>query len=415
MVFAPSLLSLALTVASIAGVANAHAEPLPGTTEYVKRALFQRQARRSLADCQSQLRKRGGVYDLGRARREQYARDIRASRSARSDPMLPFKRDLSTALSTSHHSNLTGVTNNTDASTLFSGNTSCVLSAEVTQGPYYVDGEYVRFDIRESQSGVDTYVEIQLIDVSTCNPVQDVYVDFWHANSTGVYSGVVASGNGDSSDSTNIDSTFLRGIQQTDSDGVAQWLTTFPGHYTGRTTHIHLMAYQTNGTKFSNGTYTSDTVSHVGQAFFDQDLITSVETVAPYSTNTQSLTENDSDSILSEEATDVDPFLEYVLLGDSVSDGIFAWTAIGIDASSAYTVTSASTLTEDGGVANANSMGGGPGGSGGPPGSNSSSASSSATASSSSASATSTNGAETLSVGGLVMLPLSFIAGLFVL
>ena len=118
------------------------------------------------------------------------------------DPLLPFKRDLDTVLATSHHSNLTGVTNNTDASTLFSGNTSCVLSTEVTQGPYCklsslfcsardqrliflkdVDGEYVRFDIRESQGGVDTYVEIQLIDVSTCNPVSDVYIDFWHGMS----------------------------------------------------------------------------------------------------------------------------------------------------------------------------------------------------------------------------------------
>ena len=178
------------------------------------------------------------------------------------------------------------------------------------------------------------------------------------------------------------------------------------------------MAHQTNGTEFSNGTYTSDTVSHVGQAFFDQDLITSVEEVEPYSTNTQSLTENSDDSILSEEAAATDPFLQYVLLGDSVSDGIFSWTAIGIDASSAYTVSSASTLTEDGGVANANSMGGGPGGeggAGGPPGSNSSSASSSATATSSSASATSSNSAETLSIGSLAMLPLSFIAGLFFL
>src|SRR5262249_6544228 len=64
----------------------------------------------------------------------------------------------------------------------------------------------------------------------TCEPVPDVYLEMWHCNSTGVYSGVVASGNGDSSDETNIDKTFLRGIQQTDSDGVAQFETLFPGH-----------------------------------------------------------------------------------------------------------------------------------------------------------------------------------------
>ncbi len=112
---------------------------------------------------------------------------------------MPFKRDLDTVISTSHHSNLTGVTNNTDAATLFAGNSSCVLAPEVTQGPYCkssfhgrhplsnlhadVDGEYVRWDIREDQQGVDTYVDIQLIDVNTCEPVPDVYMDFWHGES----------------------------------------------------------------------------------------------------------------------------------------------------------------------------------------------------------------------------------------
>lgn len=72
--------------------------------------------------------------------------------------------------------------------------------------------------------------------------------------------------------------------------------------------------------------------SHVGQIFFDQDLISEVEKNIPYSTNTQELTENADDSILSTEADTTDPFMEYVLLGDDVSDGIFAWISIGIDA-----------------------------------------------------------------------------------
>ena len=149
----------------------------------------------------------------------------------------PYKRSLDEVLATDHESDLSGVTNNTDASTLFSGNSSCVLQPEVTEGPYCkhpkfnvclmhitqgsifidVDGEYVRWDIREDQEGVDTYVDVQLIDVSTCEPVPNVYIDFWHgeycprskvsrfnnvppANATGVYSGVSASGNGDGSD-----------------------------------------------------------------------------------------------------------------------------------------------------------------------------------------------------------------------
>lgn len=49
-----------------------------------------------------------------------------------------LKRDLGDVLDTDHHSNLTGVTNSTDAATLFAGNSSCVLGPETTQGPYCV-------------------------------------------------------------------------------------------------------------------------------------------------------------------------------------------------------------------------------------------------------------------------------------
>lgn len=55
----------------------------------------------------------------------------------------------------------------------------------------------------------------------------------------GVYSGVIANGNGDSNDASNINATFLRGIQKTDSDGVLTFDTLVPGHYSGRTTHSH--------------------------------------------------------------------------------------------------------------------------------------------------------------------------------
>jgi protocatechuate 3,4-dioxygenase beta subunit len=61
-----------------------------------------------------------------------------------------------------------------------------------------------------------------------------------------VYSGVTASGNGNSADESNLDKTFLRGLQKTDSTGVAQIQTVFPGHYRGRATHIHGKSYSTH-------------------------------------------------------------------------------------------------------------------------------------------------------------------------
>lgn len=188
----------------------------------------------------------------------------------------------------------------------------------------------------------------------------DTKTDFVDCNSTGVYGGVTSSGNGDSTDETNLDNTWLRGVQGTDDDGVAQFQTLFPGHYTGRTTHIHVMVHL-NATPFDNATLIDTTAAHVGQMFFDQDLITAVEATSPYSGNTQTLTTNDEDGILTEEQASGDPIVKYVLLGDTVEDGLLAWLSFGIDTTYSRTVSAAATYLEDGGHEN-ESSGGGPGG-----------------------------------------------------
>jgi hypothetical protein len=112
--------------------------------------------------------------------------------------------------------------------------------------------------------------------------------------------------------------------------------------------------------------------SHVGQLFFDQTLISEVEALEPYASNSQAVTLNSEDMILASEANATDPFVQYLLLGDSVQDGILAWISVGIDMTQSQEVTGAATYYETGGVANTDSsMGGGPGGmadgSGGPP------------------------------------------------
>jgi protocatechuate 3,4-dioxygenase beta subunit len=275
-------------------------------------------------------------------------------------------------LATKHNSTALGYTTATDPSLLFSGNNSCILGPDVTQGPYYVGGEYIRDNIAEDQAGLATYLDYQIIDVETCEPVPSVYVEIWHCNATGVYSGVVASGNGAGEDDpTNIDNTFLRGIQLTDDDGVAQFESVFPGHYTGRTTHVHVMVH-TNAHVYENGTLGNEvSASHVGQAFFDQDLIHAVEATETYNSNTQDLTLNADDGILAEEADTIDPLMAYTLLGPKIEDGVFAWLAFGINVTASSSVTPAAFLYEDGGVTNENADMGGPGGGGGagaPPG-----------------------------------------------
>lgn len=56
----------------------------------------------------------------------------------------------------------------------------------------------------------------------------------------GIYVGVQGyPGMGDPKDSSILLGTTLRGVQPTDDHGIASFDSLFPGHYTGRATHIH--------------------------------------------------------------------------------------------------------------------------------------------------------------------------------
>ncbi|OQD61991.1 hypothetical protein PENPOL_c014G05988 [Penicillium polonicum] len=381
MVHLASVLAIGLT--ALTGIVSAH----PGhdvKAEAAERADFFKSApvhSRSLAQCSSRLQRRG-QQNRNVARRHRAVKNLRRRLGLQPTSHL-LKARSDSALDTSHHSNLTGVDPSTDPDVLFGTDATCILAPDVTQGPYYVTGELIRDNMAESQEGIPLYMDIQLIDTNTCEPIPEIYMDLWHCNATGVYSGVVASGNGNSEDETNLNTTFHRGIQKSNKDGVVQMQTNFPGHYTGRATHIHVLTHPANETQIlANGTLSglySSRSSHVGQIFFDQDLITAADKVSPYSTNTQEVTINSDDSILGEELDTIDPFMEYVYLGDDISDGIFAWISVGMDPTVDSSVSPAAYYTEQGGVENENS---GMGGGGSPPGGSPSGAPPSASATS---------------------------------
>ncbi|GCB28251.1 hypothetical protein AAWM_11136 [Aspergillus awamori] len=341
---------LAISVAMLASLGLGH----PGhdvKQEAAERAAFLKRApaqSRSLAQCASTLKARG-VEEGNVARRANALQNLRRERGLTNTQYLKA-RDVDSVLDTDHHSNLTGVNPSTDPSVLFASGGTCIVQPEVTQGPYYIAGELIRRNVVEDQTGVPLFMDIQLIDTNTCEPLPNIYTDIWHCNATGVYSGVVASGNGNTNDESNLNTTFLRGVQPSGDDGVVRFESIFPGHYTGLVTHpANETKILPNGT--IAGVYNGHS-SHVGQIFFDQDLITEVEKTSPYSSNTQSLTENSEDSILETEADTTDPLMEYVLLGDSVSDGIFAWISIGVNSLRDDTLSPEGYWTEDGGEVN---------------------------------------------------------------
>jgi protocatechuate 3,4-dioxygenase beta subunit len=258
----------------------------------------------------------------------------------------------STVLATSHKTNLTDVSVSTYPAYLFGDDDSptCVLTPETTQTSFYVSGELYRQVIAEDETGVALTTELQFIDVNTCTPVNDLWVDFWHSNAVGVHSGVVGASAGESTDTSNVDATFLRGLLPTDVYGLVAFTSIFPGHYAGRAPHVDVAATY-GGTFQNNRTYAGGSVVHAGELFFDQDLVTEVESTSPYVSNTQNLTLNEADEGLVEAASSgYDPVVEYALLGDTSEDGVFVWISIGVDLTASNNVSAAGALTANGGV-----------------------------------------------------------------
>lgn len=161
----------------------------------------------------------------------------------------------------------------------------------------------------------------------------------------------MANGNGNSNDTSNLNNTALRGIQATDSDGVATFESLFPGHYSGRATHIHVVTH-VGARKLSNGTIAGGNITHTGQFFFDQDVIDEVNALSPYNEITATVVPNDEDRVFADETvtTGSDPVFNYVLLGDSIQDGLFAWITVGVDTTANYTADAASIYYATGGV-----------------------------------------------------------------
>lgn len=112
----------------------------------------------------------------------------------------------------------------------------CMLTTEVTEGPYYIDPELVRADITEGKEGVAMDMVIQVVDAS-CRPLAGARVDIWHCDAQGNYSGYANQGSDGTLDTSG--ETFLRGTQMADARGIVTFRTIYPGWYRGRTTHIH--------------------------------------------------------------------------------------------------------------------------------------------------------------------------------
>lgn len=200
-----------------------------------------------------------------------------------------------------------------------SASSVCTLNAEVTEGPYSLDGALVREDIREDKEGVEVRYTFTVVDTAAdCAPLAGALLEIWHCDALGEYSGFVG-GNGHEEEDNG---TFLRGGQVTDENGEVTLVSIWPGHYVSRAVHVHMRVH--TDVTLTDDSYTGGEVIHTGQLFFDPDINTAVQDVSPYSDNTTSETQLEDDSIYDD---------------GGASSGLLTLTALGTDVSDGYTAT----------------------------------------------------------------------------
>jgi protocatechuate 3,4-dioxygenase beta subunit len=166
----------------------------------------------------------------------------------------------------------------------------CVLTATMTEGPYYVDEALVRRDIRDGRPGVETLLRLKIADSKTCEAVPGALVDIWHCDAEGNYSASPALGTEQRTSDGHLkpinDDRFLRGRQVANVDGIVEFVTIYPGWYRGRTPHIHMKVR------------VGEREVATSQMFFAKELSAEIYAAPPYVTKGAADTTNDNDHVL---------------------------------------------------------------------------------------------------------------------
>jgi len=166
-----------------------------------------------------------------------------------------------------------------DLAALFEETSSCTLTPEQTEGPFYFDADAIRSDIREDRDGATLRIAVRVRDAQTCEPIRNAVVDIWHCDAGGSYSGFSTGA---------TEERFLRGAQATDRDGIVEFTTVYPGWYMGRTVHVHAKVHLDSTTALTT------------QLYFAEDLTAAVYEHEPYASRTGRDTFNDDDTLFDE-------------------------------------------------------------------------------------------------------------------
>lgn len=196
---------------------------------------------------------------------------------------------------------------------------SCVVTPQLTEGPYFVDELLFRSDIRSDPSdgsvkgGVPVWLNFRISDVTdgACTALAGAVVDVWQCDALGLYSDVRDPGG------STVGQKFLRGSQYTDENGQAAFTTIYPGWYRGRAVHIHFKV-RTDPASDTGYEFTS-------QLFFDDALTDLVHSREPYAAKGSRDTRNTVDGIFRGGGD------QLLLQIAGVDDGYAADVHIGVD------------------------------------------------------------------------------------
>ncbi|MGZ4717164.1 MAG: intradiol ring-cleavage dioxygenase [Acidimicrobiales bacterium] len=158
----------------------------------------------------------------------------------------------STSTTASSSTSTTAAGSSTTVAATGVDDSTCTVIPEETAGPYPGDGSngvnvltqdgIVRRDIRSSfgsahgvAEGVPLTITLEVVDTANgCAPRAGAAVYLWHCDIDGAYSLYAQ----------NLkDENYLRGVQETDSDGRVSFTTIFPAAYSGRWPHAHFEVY----------------------------------------------------------------------------------------------------------------------------------------------------------------------------
>ena len=212
------------------------------------------------------------------------------------------------------------------------------MTPEIEEGPFYIDSDLLRWDVRDGAPGLPLHLRISVQDSRTCKPLPQAAVDIWHCDALGIYSGYreaslgqmgpppreggpgerepghggpprgfngppPGGSDGPPHQKVTDSGRSYRGVQITGAGGAVDFLTNYPGWYQGRDTHIHVKIHI--GGHDQQHVYQGGHVAFTGQIAFADVWSDRVARLEPYCNHNLRRTRMNEDGVFQNHASEL--------------------------------------------------------------------------------------------------------------